>query len=136
MMDTYIVAMGDAMVTAQYSTCVRRKVGAVLLDHNNEKQGEAHNTERGGKDCATDCPRGKLTYVEMPAGSDYNNCIADHAEFNVMAEALNRMVPLPADEAEDAFLGWTMVVTCKPCDYCQLALNRAGISVVYAEELE
>lgn len=117
-------AMQAAMQEAQQSTCVRRQVGAVLLDPVGTIRGRGHNTERGGR-CVNDCPRGHLSYEKVPAGSPYSNCIADHAE----------IVALEQTEHRHSLYGWTMVVTCEPCSDCRKVLDAAKVHVVYAEAL-
>ena len=116
-------AMAEAFRMADQSTCVRRKVGAVLLDSVGTMRGRGYNKESDGK-CDTDCPRAHLTYAETPAGSPYFNCIAVHAEMVALKEAGCAYTK-----------GWTMMVTCEPCIYCQAILDVAQIHVVYDHSL-
>ena len=78
--------------------------------------------------CIEDCPRGLKEYSNHPAGSNYSDCIAVHAEMMALREAGYL-------EDKDGFVGWTMVVTCQPCKDCRTVLNAAGIYVVYGEDL-
>lgn len=115
--------MQEAYRQADQSSCVRRKVGAVLVDTAGTMRGRGHNTESDGK-CSTDCPRARLSYAELPAGSPYTNCIAVHAEM----VALKDIHYAPTE-------GWTMMVTCEPCVYCRAVLDAAQIHVVYEQSL-
>lgn len=128
-----INAMLGAINMAQRSTCVRRQVGAVLLDGYGIQRGTGFNTEADDKDCRQDCPRGRKTYAEVPAGSPYGKgepgaCIADHAEMVALWQAAK------AFELAEMRL-WTMVVTCEPCNDCQLVLEANHILVVYEGKL-
>lgn len=123
------LAMQDAGREANYSTCVRRHVGAVLLDLEGTQRGRGHNTEEDGQSCAGDCPRAALSYAQCAAGTDYGNCIVIHAEMVALWQVL---VTHELREVR----GWTMVVTCEPCADCAEVLERHGLHVVFGEKLQ
>lgn len=111
-------ALGIADAVATRGDCTRSKVGAVLLDPHMNVCGVGYNgTVRRKKGClAGACPRGRLTYDQVPAGSDYGNCIAIHAEENLLIHA----------RREDLD-GGTVYVSRAPCYRCLPRLEAAGV---------
>lgn len=115
-----------ARIWAQRSTCSRRKVGAVLVKdkkvigngYNGVRSGAAHCVDGG-------CPRGRLSYDDVPAGSDYNAypCYAIHAEHNAILQA-----------GMDQALGATLYSTELPCQQCQNLIEHVGIECVVIVE--
>lgn len=85
--------------------------------------GQGYNGVAAGATHCTDggCPRGQLSYAEVPAGADYNAfpCYAIHAEHNAILDAGIR-------ECEGA----TLYVTEAPCIQCQNLITHAKIGRV------
>ena len=106
--------LGIALAVAERADCTRRKVGAVLLDKHNRVVSTGYNGyPSGSKGCLEGgCPRGKLTYEELPAYTEYSNCHALHAEENAALHA-----------EPDRRRGGTMYITDKPCDNCMRLLK-------------
>ena len=129
-MNELVLNMSRAVQVSWQSTCVRRQVGAVLIDSYGVVQAEGFNEERDEANCATDCPRGSKSYQEVLAGSNYANCISLHAEMMAMDLAEDQ-----SEAVENQFVGWTMVVTCEPCGDCRKVLNERGVYVVFGESL-
>lgn len=97
--------------------CIRRKVGAVLVDNNHIIRGVGYNgSVPGGRSClAGECPR--CLDPSIPSGTGYENCIERHAEDNCI---LNSYSYPPG------FM--TMYITCPPCDRCKEILFQNRIS--------
>ncbi|MFJ8930632.1 deoxycytidylate deaminase [Streptomyces sp. NPDC102364] len=114
-------ALGIADAVAPRGDCTRSRVGAVLLDRRRRVVMSGMNgTVPGEPGClAGACPRGQLSYAEVPAGSDYGNCIAIHAEENLLINA----------RRED-LEGGTVYVTRAPCYRCLPRLKAAGVARV------
>lgn len=115
--NAYFLAIAEAV--AQRADCTRSKVGAVLVNARNEIRGTGYNGSPAGlPGCLSDgaCPRGKLSYSEVPADSDYSNCIADHAERNALRHS----------RPED-LKGATLYVTRPPCPGCTTLITTCGI---------
>lgn len=108
-----------AHIWAERSTCSRRKVGAVVV-RDNYVIGQGYNGVASGKLHCTDggCPRGQLTYDQVPKDADYNQypCYAIHAEHNAILNAGLTMAR-----------GATLYVTEKPCQQCLNLIEHAGI---------
>ncbi|MFF7800271.1 deoxycytidylate deaminase [Streptomyces olivaceus] len=109
--------------------CTRSLVGAVLLSRTHRVLAVGYNGLPAGiPGCASagNCPRGRLTYEELAANSDYANCPAIHAEANAIYHADPFELP-----------GATLYVTRKPCPACIALISAAGIGrvVVNGEEV-
>lgn len=120
--DRYFLEIADAV--ALRADCSRRQVGAVMVRPNNSIASTGYNgSEPGGKSClAGQCPRAQS---DVPGLSTYEPgspgyCIALHAEGNCLAFA-----------REDT-TGYTMYITCEPCDWCLRTIKAHRLSrVVY-----
>lgn len=115
--DEYFLEM--AAVVARRSGCTRSQVGAILVDGENRVVSTGYNgtAVRGALECFEGgCPRGKLTYDELPAGGDYGNCTYRHAELNALLYAQN----------QNRLDGKTLYVTRNPCDDCVGDIIRYG----------
>lgn len=114
--DDWALGMADAV--AARGDCTRSQVGAVLLDTRHRVVMTGYNgTVPGQAGCLSGaCPRGKLSYDEVPSGSDYSNCHALHAEENLLINA----------RRED-LQGGTVYVTREPCYRCLPRLQAAGV---------
>lgn len=100
--------------------CRRRKVGAVATTKG-RITGVGWNGLPTGSCTAGDCPRGALSYDQVPAFSPYaGNCDAVHAERSAL-----KMSPY-AD---------TLYVTCQPCPDCEVLIEDYGVkSVIVIDE--
>ncbi len=115
--------MSIAELVAQRSTCLRRKVGAVLVrDHrilttgyNGAPSGLKHCLEIG-------CLRERLN---VPSGQRHELCRALHAEQNVLIQAAYHGIPVA---------GSTLYCTTLPCIICTKMLINAGIVAIRYKE--
>ena len=112
--DEYFMQM--AQLTAQRSTCLRRKVGAVIVKdkhiiatgYNGAPRGLKHCVELGG------CLREKL---KIPSGQRHELCRALHAEQNAIIQAATL-----GQSIEDG----TIYITHQPCAICAKMIINAG----------
>lgn len=124
--DAYFLALASTASTR--STCARRQVGAVLVnDIKHHIVGTGYNGSVPGAGHCIDghCPRGRKSYDEKPAFTDYGDCIAVHAEMNALKQADSLIGPVSGS-------AWVMYVTCHPCPDCKAILDQRRIRVVYS----
>lgn len=108
--------------------CTRSQVGAVLVRADRSVCATGYNgVAPGAAGClAGACPRGRLTYKELPSTEPYNSgpgfCVAQHAE-------INALMFLPDTERAH-----TCYVTRRPCRDCHMALLMYGVDrIVWPE---
>ena len=125
--DEYGLSLAQAV--AFRADCTRRQVGAVIMRPDKTIVATGYNgaPAKAGSCLKGDCPRGKLSLEEVPAGSSYDtgpgSCLALHAEQNAMLRA-------SWDEMHDA----TLYVTDQPCDGCtRMITGTPIIRVVWPE---
>lgn len=111
--------MQVARVISNRSTCLRRKVGAVLVKDKHIIATGYNGAPTGLPHC-TQCLREEM---KVPSGERHEICRAVHAEQNVIIQA--------AIHGKDT-RGSTIYVTCQPCVICAKILVNAGIrKVIY-----
>jgi len=119
--DQYFMEM--AFLVAKRSTCLRRKVGAVVVKdkrvlsrgYNGSPKGTMHCEELG-------CIRDQL---QVPSGTRHELCRGVHAEQNAVIQAAYFGVSI-----KDS----TIYTTTYPCSMCAKIIINAGVTeVVYCE---
>ena len=116
--------MEAATLASTRSTCLRRSVGAVIVQdrrivatgYNGAPKGIAHCAERGG------CLRQKLN---VPSGQRHELCMALHAEQNAIIQAAT---------SGQSIDGATIYVTHQPCVICAKMIINAGIKRIVVKE--
>jgi len=120
--DEYFIKIAE--LVSERSTCLRRKVGAIIVKdkrilatgYNGAPGGLAHCKEVG-------CLREKLN---TPAGQRHEICRGIHAEQNAVIQAATFGVNLS---------GATLYTTHQPCFICTKILINAKISrIIYRKE--
>lgn len=117
--DGYFLAL--ALVASTRSTCLRRRIGAVLVSENRILATGYNGSPAGTRHC-TDigCLRGELG---IPSGERHEICRGSHAEMNALAQAASAGTPVR---------GCAVYCTHEPCSICSKLLINAGCSrVVY-----
>jgi len=111
-----------AGTVAQRAKCRRRRVGAVVTVDRRIIATGYNGAAPGEPDCLEGaCPRGLLSYDQVPGLGDYDRpgtpgfCIAIHAEVNALLWATRDTT------------GGTAYITDQPCPGCRKALAAAGI---------
>lgn len=117
--DEYFLEISKAV--SLRGDCTRSQVGAVLVSRDHRIISSGYNgTVPGNPGCLEGaCPRGKLSYEELPAESDYGNCISTHAERNAILWAN------PSQRQRS-----TLYVTRRPCVGCKELLLAVGVERV------
>jgi dCMP deaminase len=112
-----------AQQVASRSTCVRRKVGAVLVKDKRILSTGYNGAPRGISHCIdVGCLREELN---IPSGERHELCRALHAEQNAIAQAALHGVKIE---------GSTLYCTHQPCALCAKMIINAGITEVYFHE--
>ena len=120
--DEYFMEMAE--LTSKRSTCMRRQVGAVIVQdkhiiatgYNGAPRGIKHCEERGG------CLRQKLN---VPSGERHELCMALHAEQNAIIQAAT---------LGQSIEGGVIYVTHQPCVICAKMIINAGIKRIVVRE--
>ncbi|MFO7884104.1 MAG: dCMP deaminase family protein [Desulfobacteraceae bacterium] len=116
--DEYFMSMAE--LAASRSTCLRRRVGAVLVKdrrilcsgYNGAPSGLPHCRETG-------CLRKQLN---VPSGEKHELCRGVHAEQNAIIQAACHGISIK---------GATLYCTIQPCSICAKMIINAGIIKVY-----
>lgn len=119
--DEYFMEMAE--VAQKRSTCLRRKVGAVIVQdrrimatgYNGVPAGIVHCEERG-------CLREQL---KVPAGQRHELCRGLHAEQNAIIQAAY---------LGQSIAGGTLYCTHQPCVICTKMIINAGIQRIVVKE--
>jgi Deoxycytidylate deaminase len=118
--DEYFMSMAE--LVSQRSTCVRRKVGAVVVKDKHILSTGYNGSPKGTKHCEElGCIRDQMN---IPSGTRHELCRGVHAEQNAVAQAAYFGVSV-----KDA----TIYTTTFPCSMCAKILINSGIKeVVYS----
>ncbi len=119
--DEYFMEMAE--VAQKRSTCLRRKVGAIIVKNNHimatgyngAPAGIEHCSERG-------CVREKLG---VPSGQRHELCRGLHAEQNAIIQAA---------QLGQSIAGGTLYCTNQPCVICAKMIINAGIVRVVVKD--
>lgn len=128
--------LGIALAVSKRSTCLRRRYGCVIVNHNEIIATGYNGSARGEVNCVEkgSCPR---MYAPHNSG-DYSNCCSIHAEQNAMLTAARRdMIGATMYLAGEEVLGDEMVKKIKdstPCPICERMIANSGIERVINHE--
>lgn len=119
--DEYFMEM--AQLVSSRSTCLRRKVGAVIVKEKRVLSTGYNGSPKGTKHCEElGCIRVKLN---VPSGTRHELCRGVHAEQNAVTQAAYFGVSVD---------GATIYTTTYPCSMCAKILINAGIKeIIYSE---
>lgn len=108
--------MDIALILAKRSTCLRRKVGCVIVDNNNRILSTGYN---GTPSKLSHCDKLGCSKNAV-SGVDLSSCGAIHAEQNAIARLI-----LPD-------LAHTIYVTTQPCESCMKLIHATKITrIIY-----
>lgn len=111
--------LGIAKLVSQRSTCLRRKVGALIVKDRRILTTGYNGTPSGIKHCSQiGCLRERL---RIPSGQRHELCRGLHAEQNSLLQAALNGVSVK---------GATMYVTNQPCIICAKMIINAGITEI------
>ena len=116
--------MSMAELAATRSTCIRRKVGAVLVKNRRIISTGYNGAPAGHQHCQDiGCIREQLN---VPSGENHELCRGVHAEQNAIIQAALHGI---------STISATLYCTSKPCSICAKMIVNAGIlNVVYRDD--
>jgi dCMP deaminase len=119
--DDYFIQIAEIVKTR--STCIRRQVGAVLVNDKRQIVSTGYNgVPRGIEHCSEE----NCTKLFEESGEKNELCPAVHAELNAILQAAT---------AGFSPEGTTLYTTTRPCSNCTMAIINVGIKrVVYIED--
>lgn len=119
--DQYFMDIAKVVMTR--STCIRRQVGAVIV---NDKRilTTGYNGAPTNIDHCTSLKKCLREELKIPSGERHELCKAIHGEQNAIIQAAYSGVSLK---------GSTLYVTCMPCSICSKMIINSGISTVIYE---
>lgn len=109
-------------VVATRSTCVRRKVGAVIVLDKRIVATGYNGAPIGVQNCDD---AGQCLRTNDASGENLSQCWAVHAEINAIISAARH-----GTSVKDG----TIYCTTHPCSWCAKAIVNAGIKMVYFKE--
>ncbi|MCG8551298.1 MAG: cytidine/deoxycytidylate deaminase family protein [Desulfobacterales bacterium] len=116
--DEYFMAITD--LVASRATCLRRRVGAVLVKDKRILCSGYNGAPSQIPHCRqTGCLREQL---KVPSGEKHELCRGVHAEQNVIIQAAYHGIPVA---------GASLYCTTQPCSICAKMIINAGIKKVY-----
>ncbi len=119
--DEYFIKIAEIAKTR--SSCIRRQVGAVLVNEKHQIVSTGYNgVPRGIKHCTKE----NCTKLYEKSGEKNELCPAVHAELNAILQAASAGISPE---------GATLYSTTRPCSNCTMAIINVGIKrVVYVED--
>lgn len=114
--------MNIAVQTSLRSTCIRRKVGAIIVKDDRILSTGYNGAPSGIPNCCDDCKRCYRSAHNIPSGQMLDMCYAVHSEQNAIMNALKT--------GED-LKGAALYVNTYPCVTCFKLTVQAGIKEVY-----
>lgn len=115
--------MDMARLAATRSTCLRRKVGAVIVKDNHVLSTGYNGAPRGVSHCEdTGCMRAKMN---IPSGTRHELCRGVHAEQNAVTQAAYFGTSVK---------GAKIYTTTFPCSLCAKILINSGITEIIYDE--
>lgn len=112
--------MLHALVAAGRSTCIRRKVGAVITDENNYILSTGRNGPAHDMPHCIEFPCGGENYK---SGDGLSECNAIHAEINALLHC------------RDIFAAHKLYVLASPCKFCMDAILATPIREIHCAEV-
>lgn len=117
--------LGIAEAVSKRSTCLRRKYGAVIVNHDEIVSTGYNGAPRGEANC---CDTGICVREEMniPKGERYELCVGVHAEQNAMLSASRKemegaRIYIVGTEADGSY------ADPNPCLICARMLKNSGV---------
>ena len=102
------------LLAKRYSTCAKRQYYAIIVRPDGSFAAQGYNGAAKGQPHCEELPCPRLV-EDSAAGSNYDNCIAIHAEQNALLHSA------------DCVRGCAMIINGPPCMTCAKLIVQAGI---------
>ena len=118
--------MNIAIQVSLRSTCMRRKVGAVIVKDNRILSTGYNGAPSGLPNCIDNCERCYRSAHNIPSGQMLDMCYAVHGEQNAILNAM---------KTGENLKGASIYVNTYPCPTCMKLIIQVGISnIFYVDE--
>lgn len=114
--------MNIAVQVSLRSTCIRRKVGAIIVKDNRILGTGYNGAPTGIPNCCDDPERCYRTANNIPSGTKLELCYAVHAEMNALFNSIKAGCDLRGSE---------IYVTTFPCSNCAKQIIQSGIKKIF-----
>jgi len=134
--------LNRARVVAEMSTCLRRKVGAIIVDKDGVELTSGYSGAPRNTEHCLDIGTCLRTDLKIPSGQNYELCRGVHAEQNAIINAARtgaRIVDgemyISSERFKDAYKnGDERDKIYGPCIICKKEIINAGLTAVYMRE--
>ena len=122
-----------AKAVSERSTCLKRRYGCVIVNHDEIVATGYNGNPRGLENC---CDRGYCNRLNKPSNSgDYSDCYSVHAEQNALISVarhnmLGATMYLYGESFDTWCEEWTKIEKPEPCPICKRMIINAGIKNV------
>lgn len=114
--------MNITIQTSLRSTCIRRKVGAIIVKDDRILATGYNGAPSGLPNCCDDCKRCYRSAHNIPSGTCLDLCYAIHGEQNAIMNAL---------KTGENLKGAVLYVNTYPCSTCAKLAIQVGIREIY-----
>lgn len=132
--------LNRAKIAAERSTCLRRKIGAVIVKDGVELSSGYVGAPRGVEHC-TDIGKCLRMELKIPSGQRYELCRSVHAEQNAIINAarigmsiIKGTMYISSQRMKGAYNDKEMGKIYGPCMICKKEIINAGIKAVVVRE--
>jgi len=134
--------LNRAKVVAERSTCLRRKVGAIIVNKDGVELSSGYSGAPRNTEHCIDIGNCLRTDLKIPSGQRYELCRAVHAEQNAIINAartgasiVGGEMYISSEKMKDAYNhGDEKDKIYGPCIICKKMIINAGLTAVYMRE--
>jgi dCMP deaminase len=134
--------LNRAKVVAERSTCLRRKVGAIIVNKDGVELSSGYSGAPRNTEHCIDIGNCLRTELKIPSGQQYELCRSVHAEQNAIINAartgasiVGGQMYISSEKVKDAYSnGDGKDKIYGPCIICKKEIINAGLTAVYMRE--
>jgi dCMP deaminase len=134
--------LNRAKVVAERSTCLRRKVGAIIVSKDHVELSSGYSGAPRNMEHCIDIGNCLRTELKIPSGQRYELCRGAHAEENAIINAartgtsiVKGEMYISSEKMKDAYgNGDEKNKVYGPCIICKKMIINAGLEAVYMRE--